>query len=88
LFVRLRLAGSGSSRGLLIDDRAVGTDLGRQFVLVVDADSKVAYRSVTLGPLVDGLRVVRSGLEPGERIIVNGGQRVRPGMPVDTTVAE
>jgi RND family efflux transporter MFP subunit len=87
LFVRLRLAGSGSFRGLLIDDRAVGTDLGRQFVLVVDADSKVAYRSVTLGPLVDGRRVVRGGLEPGERVIVNGGQRVRPGMSVATTVA-
>jgi RND family efflux transporter MFP subunit len=82
LFVRLRLAGAGRSRGLLIQDRAVGTDLSRKFVYVVTPTHEVEYRPVTLGPVVDGLRVVRSGLEAGESVVVNGLQRVRPGMPV------
>lgn len=83
LFVRLQLPGSGSYQGLLIQDRAVGTDLDKRFVLVVGADRKVQYRAVTLGPLVDGLRVVRTGLKPGEHVVVNGLQRVRPGMAVE-----
>jgi len=83
LFVRLQLPGSGKYEGLLIQDRAVGTDLDKRFVLVVGADRKVQYRAVTLGPLVDGLRVVRSGLKPGEQVVVNGLQRVRPGMQVE-----
>ena len=62
LFVRLRVAGSGTSRALLIQDRAVGTDLDKKFVFVVGADKTVQYRSVTLGPIVDDLRVVRSGV--------------------------
>ncbi|MGH9158976.1 MAG: efflux RND transporter periplasmic adaptor subunit [Vicinamibacteraceae bacterium] len=82
LFVRLRLSGNGSSRGLLIQDRAVGTDLDKKFVYVVGKDGTIAYRPVTLGPLVDGLRVVRSGLKPGDRVVVNGLQRVRPGVKV------
>jgi multidrug efflux system membrane fusion protein len=81
LFVRLRLPGNGSFHGILIQDRAVGTDLDKRFVYVVE-DGKVAYREVELGPIVDGLRVVRSGLEEGDVIIVNGLQRVRPGAPV------
>lgn len=83
LFVRLRLSGNGSSRGLLIQDRAVGTDLDKKFVYVVEKDGTIAYRGVTLGPLVDGLRVVRSGLKAGDRIVVNGLQRVRPGVKVE-----
>lgn len=83
LFVRLRLSGNGSSRGLLIQDRAVGTDLDKKFVYVVETDGTIAYRDVTLGPLVDGLRVVRSGLEAGDRVVVNGLQRVRPGVKVE-----
>lgn len=82
LFVRLRLSGRGHYRGLLIQDRAVGTDLGKRFVYVVDEQGEVEYRPVTLGPLVDGLRVVRSGLKAGDRIVVNGLQRVRPGTRV------
>jgi len=66
-----------------VNERAVGTDQSKRFVMVVDADSKAEYREVTLGPaLDDGLRVVTSGLKPGERIIVNGLQRVRPGVRV------
>ena len=56
--------------------------------MVVGQDNKIQYRLVTLGPLVDGLRVARSGLAPGDRVVVNGIQRVRPGMTVTpTTVA-
>jgi membrane fusion protein, multidrug efflux system len=86
LFVRLRLPGSATYQGVLVEDRAVGTDLDRRFVLVVDNDKKVAPRVVTLGPLIDGLRVVRSGLKAGELVVVNGLQRVRPGSQVDAAV--
>jgi RND family efflux transporter MFP subunit len=82
LFVRLRLAGTASYRGLLIQDRAVGTDLNKRFVYVVGPKNEIQYRSVTLGPIVDGLRVVRTGLEAGESVVVNGLQRVRPGVQV------
>jgi multidrug efflux system membrane fusion protein len=86
LFVRLRLAGTGSYRGLLIQDRAVGTDLSKKFVYVVGPKNEIQYRTVTLGPIVDGLRVVRTGLEAGESVVVNGLQRVRPGVQVTPVV--
>ena len=86
LFVRLRLAGTGSYRGLLIQDRAVGTDLSKKFVYVVGANNQIEYRGVTLGPIIDGLRVVRSGVEAGESVVVNGLQRVRPGVQVTPVV--
>jgi len=87
LFVRLRLAGGGKYHGLLVQDRAVGTDLGKKFVLVVDANQTVDYRTVTLGPLIDGLRVVQSGLQPHDRVVINGLQRVRPGVKVTPVMA-
>lgn len=87
LFARIRLNGAASAAtAVVISDRAVGTDQNRKFVYVVDAQSKAEYRTVTLGPLVDGLRVVRDGLKPGEKIIVNGLQRAHPGAPVNATV--
>jgi multidrug efflux system membrane fusion protein len=82
LFVRLRLAGGGQYHGLLIQDRAVGTDLSKKFVYVVSPKKEIEYRPVTLGPIVDGLRVVRTGLKPGESVVVNGLQRIRPGITV------
>jgi RND family efflux transporter MFP subunit len=82
LFVRLRLAGAGRSHGLLIEDRAVGTDLSRTFVYVVTPQQQIEYRPVTLGPVLDGLRLVRRGLERGETVVVSGLQRVRPGAQV------
>jgi membrane fusion protein, multidrug efflux system len=82
LFARLKLAGGETIRGCQIDDAAVGTDLNQKFVLVVDANNAVAYRPVTLGPMVNGLRVVRDGLHEGDVVVVNGLQRVRPGMNV------
>jgi multidrug efflux system membrane fusion protein len=86
LFVRVLLPGRGAYRGVLIDDRAVGTDLDKRFVYVVKPDSTIEYRSVTLGPIVEGLRVVRDGLSNGERVVVNGLQRVRPGVKVDAVI--
>ena len=62
-----------------MDERAIGTDQDRRFVLVVGDDNKAAYRDVQLGALADGLRIVTAGLKPGERIVVNGLQRIRPG---------
>jgi multidrug efflux system membrane fusion protein len=82
MFVRVRLIGTSSYKGALINDRAIATDQDRRFVLVVGEGGKVEYRAITTGPLFEGLRVVREGLKPGEQIIVNGLQRVRPGMVV------
>lgn len=82
LFARIKLVGSGSYQAVLINDRAVGTDQSKKFVLVLDSENKASYRPVSLGPLVDGLRVVKQGLKAGEVIVVNGIQRVRPGMQV------
>jgi RND family efflux transporter MFP subunit len=82
LFARVRLVGSAPYRATLINDRAVGTDQGQKFVLVVDDKSAAQYRVIKLGPLIDGLRVVREGVKPGETIVVNGIQRVQPGMIV------
>jgi multidrug efflux system membrane fusion protein len=85
LFARVKLIGSGTYRAVLISDRAVGTDQSQKFVLALGPDNKVQYRPVRLGPLVDGLRVVKEGLKADEVIVVNGLQRVRPGMPVTPT---
>jgi multidrug efflux system membrane fusion protein len=78
-FARLRMGQAKSEPALMVNERAIGTDQNKKFVFVVDADNKAAYREVTLGTFVDGLRRVTSGLTPGERIVVNGLQRVRPG---------
>jgi multidrug efflux system membrane fusion protein len=87
LFARLKLIGSGRYKAMLIQDRAIGTDQDKKFVLVLKPDSTVDYRPVQPGRLVDGLRIVRSGLKPGDRIVINGLQRVRPGMKVTPTAA-
>ena len=83
LFVRLLLPGSNSYQALLIQDRAVGTDLDKRFVFIVKSDRSIEYRAVTLGPIIDGLRVVRTGLQAGDQIVVSGLQRVRPGVTVE-----
>lgn len=88
LFVRLRLPGTVKYPAVLVEDRAVGTDLDRRFVLVVGADKTIESRTVTLGPLVDGLRVVRRGVSAGELVVINGLQRVRPGAPATAMVVE
>ena len=86
LFVRMHLSEGKPYPAVLVQDQAVGTDLDKRFVYVIGQDKAVAYREVTLGPLVDGLRVVRKGLMPGEQVVVNGLQRVRPGAAVEATL--
>jgi multidrug efflux system membrane fusion protein len=88
LYARVKLVGSGTYSAVLISDEAVGTDLGKKFVLVMDKDNKPAYRPVELGPKIEGLRIVRNGLSKDDTIVVKGLQRVRPGQPVDPQVTE
>src|SRR5438874_6139830 len=83
LFARLRLPGSGQYRAILLPDEAIGSDQSQKFVYLVDGESKAQYRTVKIGPLVDGLRVVREGVGPEDRVVVAGLQRVRPGLKVD-----
>ena len=83
LFARVKLIGNDHYSAVLVNDSAIGTDQTMRFVLLLGADNKVEYRPVELGPLVDGMRVVRSGLKPGDTIVVNGLMRVRPGMQVN-----
>ncbi len=89
LFARIRVPLSERHPALLVEERAVGTDQGQKFVLALSATNTVEYRPVKLGPGVNGKRIVRVGLKPGEQVVVNGLQRVRPGMPVtpETAVA-
>ena len=82
MFARVKLPGATAHDGVLINDSAVGTDLSAKYVLVVGTGNRAEYRPVRLGPIVDGLRVVREGLSAGETIVVNGLQRVRPGAVV------
>jgi multidrug efflux system membrane fusion protein len=89
LFARIRLVGSGKYPATLVLDRAIGTDQDKKFVLVLKPDSTVDYRPVQLGRLMDeGLRVITSGLKPGERIVINGMQRAQPGTKVTPKLAE
>jgi len=86
LFARVRLFGDSQPRAAtVVADRAVGTDQDKKFVLVLKPDDTVEYRPIQLGRLVDGYRVVTGGLKAGESIVVNGLQRVRPGMKVSAT---
>jgi RND family efflux transporter MFP subunit len=86
LFARVKLVGTEKQRATLVRDAAIGTDQDRKFVLVVGAGDTLAYRPVLPGRLNDGLRIVTSGLKPGERIVVNGLMRARPGMKVNPTL--
>jgi membrane fusion protein, multidrug efflux system len=79
LYARILVGGSSAHNALLVDDRAVGTDQDKKFVLVIGAEDKVEYRPIRVGGLQDGLRVVMDGLSAGERIVVNGLQHARPG---------
>jgi RND family efflux transporter MFP subunit len=97
LFARVQLLGSSEYTAVLIDDRAVNTDQSQKYVLLLGAGNKIEYRRVKLGRVIDGLRIVRQGLKPDDVIVVNGAQRVHPGIVVnpqkvamqgDTTVAD
>jgi RND family efflux transporter MFP subunit len=91
LFVRIRVSLGKPEPRLLIDGRAVGMDQRGEYVLVVNDTNTVERRPVVLGRQVEGLRVVESGIEPGDRIVVNGLQRARPGSevtPMESEAAE
>ena len=79
LYVRARVGGGVPHQAVLISDAAVQTDQDKKFVLLVDRENRVQYREVKLGDQHQGLRVIVDGLQPGDRIVVNGIQRVRPG---------
>ena len=83
LFARIRLAGSASYDGILIDEKAIGTDLNNKFVLVVNSNNQLEYRAITLGEKVNGLRIVTDGLTASDKIVVNGLQRVMPNMQIE-----
>jgi RND family efflux transporter MFP subunit len=82
LFARIRIPLSDRHSALLVDERAIGTDQSQKFVLTVTSSNTVEYQTVNLGQSIDGERIVESGLEAGQVIVVNGLQRVRPGMPI------
>lgn len=82
MFGHMRLIGSGAYDGMLIPESSIVTNQTNRAALVVGSDDVVASRVLTLGPIVEGLRVVRGGLQPGDRVIINGVQRARPGSKV------
>lgn len=83
MFGNLRLASAGARPALLVPDAAVTTDQARKVVTVVAADGGLSPRPVTVGPLVDGLRVIRTGLQPNDRVVISGAQLAMPGMKVE-----
>jgi multidrug efflux system membrane fusion protein len=90
LFARIRLQGGGTQSGCLAKDEAVVTDLNQKYVFVLGKNNTLVYRPVKLGPMAEGLRVVRDGLHAGDVVVVNGLQRVRPGdtvMPKKVSMA-
>ena len=82
MFATVKLGRAGDSNNILIPQQTISTDQDRKFVYVVDDSNKVVYREVKLGASVDDKQVVIDGLKPGDKIIVDGVMRVRPGMPV------
>ncbi len=86
LFARVQIPASDKYKALLVAERAIGTDQSEKFVYVVNDKNTVEYRKVELGDLYDGMRVILSGVQAGDRVIVNGLQRVRPKMQVQADV--
>ena len=87
-FARIRMGQATTATALLVNERAIGTDQNKKFVMVVGADNKAIYREITLGASINGLRVVKGGLQASERIVVNGLQRIRPGALVAPQTVE
>jgi len=87
-FARVRMGQPQAQTLVMVDERAIGTDQDKKFVMVVGDDNRALYRAITLGGSIDGLRIVTSGLKSGDRVVVNGLQRVRPGALVKSVVAE
>jgi membrane fusion protein, multidrug efflux system len=87
-FARVRMGQPRAQTLVMVDERAIGTDQDKKFVMVVGSDNRALYRSITLGGSVEGRRIVTSGLQSGDRVVVNGLQRVRPGALLKSEVAE
>jgi RND family efflux transporter MFP subunit len=83
LFARVRIPAGDKYKALMLPPEAVGSDLSQQFVFVVDAQNLVQYRKVTPGPIIDGWRVIRDGIQPDDWVIVKGVQRAKTGAKVD-----
>ncbi|WP_180735150.1 efflux RND transporter periplasmic adaptor subunit [Paraburkholderia sp. PGU19] len=88
LYVRARVGGGAPHQAVLVNDEAIQTDQDKKFVLLVDKDNKVQYREVTLGDRQQSFRVITGGLQVGDRVVVNGIQRVRPGDSVKTNTVK
>jgi RND family efflux transporter MFP subunit len=88
LYVRVRVPIGNPHEALMVSERAIGRDQDRKFLLTVNKDNVVEYHQVELGALRDGLRVIESGLQPSDWVVVNGLQRARPGKPVTPHAAE
>lgn len=88
MFGRVRIPIGEPHEAMLVSDRAIDTDQGQKIVYVVDKDNKVDSRPVTVGPVDNGLRVIEAGLSETDQVIVNGLQRVRPGVTVDPKLVE
>jgi RND family efflux transporter MFP subunit len=87
-FARVRLLIGQSHQALLVTDRAIDTDQGQKIVYIVNDKNEVVSRPISLGALQDGLRVIAEGVQPGERVIVNGLLQVRPGITVDPKLVD
>jgi multidrug efflux system membrane fusion protein len=85
LFARIKLVARDSYAAVLVDDTAIGTDLGKKYVLVLKTDASLQYRAVDLGPSIGDLRIVQSGLSAGDVVVVDGLQHVMPGVKVQAT---
>jgi RND family efflux transporter MFP subunit len=83
LFARVRIPGSGRYKAILLPDEAIGSDQSQRFVMIVNDENTAEYRKIELGPMVNGLRIIREGLNPEDWVVVKGVQRVRPGVKVD-----
>lgn len=83
LYARVRVSTDRPQKALLVPDRAIGIDQGQRYLYVLGADNKVEYRRVGIGQVYDGMRAIREGLEPGERVVVEGTLALRPGIVVD-----
>ncbi len=88
LFARVRMPIGRPHQALLVSERALDTDQGQKILYVVNDKNEVASRPVRLGALHDGLREIADGLKPGERVIVDGLQHVRPGVTVEPKLVD
>jgi membrane fusion protein, multidrug efflux system len=82
LFARIKLGSPTKTHSILITDRAISTDQNKKYVLVIDNENTVHYREVKLGAMADGLRIIKEGLQSGEKVVLNGLQQTRPGQKV------